>query len=119
MCVCVGGGGGGGGGGGLVSRCGMISYRVLAHMFGVCGWVGGWMWHSSIACLPASVCACETKGTFCTPSPPTIPGICHKFHIYCLQEGGVAKKTLFLGFWDEEKHKEWFSNAGKRKQSKT
>ena len=35
------------------------------------------------------------------------------------QEGGITKTALFLGFWDEEKHKEWFANAGKKKQSKT
>ena len=40
---------------------------------------------------------------------------------FCIlwQEGGIAKTTLFLGFWEEEKHKEWFANAGKKKQSKT
>ena len=35
-----------------------------------------------------------------------------------LQEGGIVKQKVFLGFWDEERHKDWYTNAGKSRQSK-
>ena len=33
-------------------------------------------------------------------------------------QDAVSYQEVYLGRWDEKAHKEWFSKAGKRKQSK-
>eukprot|EP00731_Ephydatia_muelleri_P033341 Em0028g16a len=44
--------------------------------------------------------------------------VCFGLNVKQLHKDAVSYQEVYLGRWDEKAHKEWFSKAGKRKQSK-